>query len=455
MLDDFAMPREGPRLAGLEAVRGKRLLIALSGGADSVALLSLLHGAAKAWELGLFAAHVDHGIRPESAGDAEFCRELCLGLGIPFHCVRVDAPAEAAKRRAGLETAARELRYDLLEQFRAQVDADCIALAHHMDDQAETVLMHLARGAGIDGVCGMRTLSGRLYRPLLGWRKADLEAYLRQNGLEWREDRTNRIDDNPRNAIRLHVIPELEKCYPQFVRAAHRFALSARIEGDFLEEMTREYLRRAGSAGPFCACLELDPMPHPAVLRRAIRALCPEELTWDGVNALQALCEARRGKLDLGTDCFAERAGRRLYFVPKRLPSIEPVPLALNGLTHLAGIGRITAAPCAPVPIRDDPLRQALDPAALTGAVLRTRRGGDKFRPLGCGDRLLSDYLIDKKVDRPLRDAIPLVAVGDRVYWVCGFGISTEAALTPGCSAVELRCEPEYKELYGGWTNAQ
>ena len=104
----------------------------------------------------------------------------------------------------------------------------------------------------------------------------------------------------------------------------------------------------------------------------------------------------------------------------------------------LPGIGRVIARPGEAVPIRDDPHRQALSAAALRGAVLRTRREGDRIRPLGCGDRLLSDYFIDKKVDRPLRDAVPLIAVGSRVHWVCGYGISNEAAVHPGDDAVEL-----------------
>jgi len=146
----------------------------------------------------------------------------------------------------------------------------------------------------------------------------------------------------------------------------------------------------------------------------------------------------------VGSGVFAERTGHRLYFVQKQPMRTGPVTLSLDGLTVLPGLGRVTAKPCAPVPIRDDPMRQVLNPAALAGAVLRTRRPGDRIRPLGCGDRLLSDYLIDRKVDRPLRDATPLVAVGERVHWVVGHGISGEAALTPGCAAVELKFERNY-----------
>ena len=300
----------------------------------------------------------------------------------------------------------------------------------------------------------MRERSGDLWRPLLGWRKAELTAFLRDRGFAWREDITNRLDDNPRNALRLHAIPELEKCYPQFVRAAARYAHSAQIESECLEALTRDYLSRGGSRTPFCAWLELEAPPHRAVLRRAIRARCPEALSWEQINALEALCTQARGKIDVGENWYAERTGRRLYFVPKRLPSIQPVPLSPEGVTRLPGLGSVTAVPCEAAPVRDDPTRQVLDPAALEGAVLRTRREGDRIRPLGGGDKLLSDYFIDKKVDRPLRDAVPLVAVGSRVHWVCGYGISREAALTPGCGAVRLEYQGE-QTYDGGEHHAQ
>ena len=442
MLDSYAEKRPGIAL-DFSVARGKRLLIALSGGADSVALAALLAEARGDWDLTLFAAHVDHGIRPESAGDAEYCRELCRRLEIPFLCARLDVPGAARARREGLESAARRLRYEQLRRFKAEVGADLIALAHHMDDQAETVLMHLGRGAGTGGAGGMRSLSGDLWRPLLGCRKATLEDYLRDNGFTWREDSTNAVADNPRNAIRLHVLPALEQCYPQCVPALARYANTARIEDDCLDALTGAFLERGGAVGGLCRWIGLEDPPHRALLRRALIRACPVRLTWEQVNALEALCGQDRGRLDIGGGILAERTGRRLYFVQKQPTPIEPVPLSLNGVTALPGLGRVTAAPCAPAPIRDDPARQALNPAALAGAVLRTRRPGDRFRPLGCGDRLLSDYLIDRKVDRPLRDATPLVAVGDRVHWVIGHGISREAALVPGCKAVELKYEAD------------
>lgn len=427
--------------------RGKRLLIALSGGADSVALAVLLAEAREACDLTLFAAHVDHGIRPESAEDARFCASLCQRLDIPFESVRLDVPAEAKRRRCGIETAARSLRFRWLREIQNRTRSDFIVLAHHMDDQAETVLMHLGRGAGPEGVCGMRERSDGLYRPLLGYRKAELTDYLVENGYTWREDVTNRVADNPRNALRLHAIPALEQNYPQFVKATARFALSTQIESDFLDALTREFLAKNHGGNGLCAWLDLDDLPHRAILRRSLRKVCPvRDLFWEQLNALEGLCHEARGKIDLSRDYWAERTGRRLYFVPKDIQPIAPAPLLMDGETVCKPLCTITAMSSPPVPIKTDQSRQVLKAETLKGAVIRTRRAGDRIRPLGCGDRLLSDYLIDKKIDRPLRDAVALVAVGHRVHWVCGYGISQEAAVSPGDTAVMLK----YNEYNGG-----
>ena len=434
------MPRATELKPDFSAACGKRLLIALSGGADSVALAALLAEARSEYDLTLFAAHLDHGIRPESADDAAFCAELCRKLEIPLTCARLEIREEAARLHMGLETLARMRRYEFLQAQRQQTGADFIALAHHMDDQAETVLMHLGRGAGPGGVCGMRELSGDLYRPLLGFRKAELQAYVKSRGLSWREDATNAVADTPRNALRLHALPALEQCYPRFVPALTRYARAAQIENDYLDELTREFLEIRGGGNPFCRWIDLDPPPERALLRRALMKACPVSLDFETVNALEALCGQLRGKLDLGKTHLAERCGIRLYFVPKRLPAIPEVALKLDGATRFEPLCRIEAAPCDPVPIRDDPTTQALNAKPLRGAVIRLRRPGDRIRPLGGGDKLLSDYFTDKKLDRPLRDAVPLIARENRVLWACGVGISQEAALIPGCRAVKLKC---------------
>ena len=424
------------------AVRGKHVLIALSGGADSVALTHMLAQVREPLSITLSAAHMDHGIRPDSAMDAGLCRELCGRLHIDFYQIRLDIPDLARQRGEGLETAARNVRYQWLRETRQRIGADVIALAHHMDDQAETVLMHLLRGAGPEGISGMHPLADDLYRPLLGVRKRALMDYLQIHGLSWREDETNGMDDTPRNSIRLHVIPELEKSYPQAVRAMARYARSAELESDFMARLTKAFLSKNLRQGPYGQYLYLPDDLEPAIFRRAIRAICGPNLTWERLNAVAALWDAPHGRTDISKALYAERGRSGLYILPKQRPSIAAEELALEGVTNLPNICAIHVQSAKPTPIRDDPARQVLRRAALQNAVLRTRRPGDRIRPLGCGEKLLSDYFTDRKLDRPLRDFVPLIAVENRILWVVGMGISEEARLRDDQEpSVMLECQ--------------
>lgn len=416
-----------------EDVRGKHLLVGLSGGADSVALLRMLWEEREALSLRLTAAHLNHGIRgPEAEQDARFCRKLCSELNVDYIEGRADVPRLAAEQSIGLETAARNERHSFLRKCREACGADYIALAHHMDDQAETVLMHLLRGAGTTGVSGMRRFSGCCYRPLLDVRKAFLMQYLEERRISWREDASNGISDNPRNALRLHVLPEIEKSYPRAIEAIARHAAIARLEDDFLDNLTADFLKRHLTRGPFGLRIDLEGWnpSQEALLRRAIRRVCPEELSAAKLAELIALSERPRGKTELSGAHFAEKTPSALYFLPKQSTLPAALPLAVPGKTTLSGVCHVLAE-MGDFPIEpDNPQVEIMDADALEGAMLRTRRQGDRFRHLGSGgDSLLSDVLTDRKIDRPLRDALPLIAVGSRVLWCLGAGISREARI--------------------------
>lgn len=431
-----------PELRGIE---GKHLLIALSGGADSVALLLLLNERRKDMKLTLSCAHMDHGIRPESGEDAGFCRELCKSLGIPLHLEKTDIPAIAKETGEGLETCARRVRYQFLRRTKEDIGADLIALAHHMDDQAETVLMHLFRGTGPEGITGMKTLSGDLFRPLIGIRKQQLISYVSGLGYAWREDGTNRIADTPRNALRLNVIPEIEKSYAGAVNAVARFARASAIENEFLARLTDNYIGSNLVQGPFGTLLKLSEDREDAIVRRAIRRICGPDLDHEKLVELAALCESSRGKTDISSKIFAERGRLGLYFLPKTQVQISETPLCINGITEIPGFCIIEAKSAPPVPVKDDPLHQVLRKITLEGAVVRTRRDGDRIRPLGSGEKLLSDYFTDKKIDRPLRDFIPLIAKGENILWAAGVGISGNACIqSPADECISLTIKHKF-----------
>ena len=189
--------------------RGERLVIGLSGGADSVALTGLLRDLAPRLDLKLFAAHLDHGLRDESPVDREFCRRFCAGLGIPFASARADVRGRAQRTGEGTEAAGRQLRRIWLERVRRHYRADRVALAHHLDDHVETLLLWMGRGTGLSGLAGIRPATGRIVRPLREFRRAELRAECELRGWPWREDPSNAA--SARGGLRARVLPALER----------------------------------------------------------------------------------------------------------------------------------------------------------------------------------------------------------------------------------------------------
>jgi len=208
------------------------LLIALSGGLDSTALLSLIHILGTRFGFRLCAAHLDHGLRSESGQDAAACADLCAGLGVPFFCEKADVATEAKNSGQGLEEAGRRLRYAFLERIRRQTGSDWLLTAHQADDLAEDILLRLIRGTSWPALGGMKALdiARRLLRPLLMTDRTDLEAFLRRQGLGWREDKSNQSRDFRRNRIRLDILPLLKKENPAFADVARNLWHTARLD---------------------------------------------------------------------------------------------------------------------------------------------------------------------------------------------------------------------------------
>lgn len=421
---------------------GEGVLIAVSGGADSVALVRLLKDAASDMGLRLCCAHFEHGIRGEdSRADAAFVRRLCQTLGLELVMESADVPALTRMWGMGLEQAARQARYDFFFRVMKEKGLDALALGHHMDDQAESVLMHLFRGCGVHGLRGMEKRSGVLARPLLDLRKDDLMDYLRDIGQDWREDLTNAQLDTPRNILRHQLMPPAQRAYPGAVAAVARLAALARADDDCLNEQARAMYR--ARAHFFCGGVRLEAgedCPNALLSRMIQRALAHLELPGEA-ETLWRIME-RPKTLDIQGGGRAQWIRGTLYLT--RAEKQIPPPQPLRADAHLPGIGWMRMKRCAPEPIRQNGLTQVLNARALEGACLRTRQAGDRIHPLGAsGSQLLSDYLINRKIPQPLRDALPLVAKNDRILWVVGVGIGQEAAVCPGDEALRLQFEPE------------
>jgi tRNA(Ile)-lysidine synthase len=344
---------------------GDRLCVALSGGADSVALLLTLHAANAAKHhglgVGLSAAHVHHGIRAEEAdADQQFVEDLCIRLEIPLHLHKASVPDRVAKTRADgnpetIEEAARAIRYDFFHTLIASGHADTVLTAHTLDDQAETVLMKLLRGAGTEGLSAIHPVvivnnpnqrPGKILRPFLHTRRADIEAFLRAQNQPWREDSTNTDTAYTRNRIRHELLPQLRTYNPSLDQTLANLAELAREEESrWQTELTRilpqlllpgKPVRGGGRAvstapGETAIAIELDRLRalDPALRRRVIRAAARQlgaRLSFEETSRLLALCgfqpyppigsptvAARTGStLQLANNLHAERSPREL-----------------------------------------------------------------------------------------------------------------------------------------------
>jgi tRNA(Ile)-lysidine synthase len=285
-----------------------RVLVGLSGGADSVALTVLLRDLAASGGLVLAgAAHVHHGLRPSADRDAEFCRAFAARLGLPLAVERADVRGVAAREGRSLEDTARRLRYLLLARAAERLGADRVAVAHTLDDQAETVLLRLARGAGLTGAAGIRPRRGQVVRPLLGVARAELRAELAARGETWVEDESNADLANPRNRVRHRVLPELDQVLGAPVAPAlARAAALAGEDGVWLDAQAAA--RLTALAGDVTGGLALDAAglrdEAPPVKRRivlqALRLRSPDrEIGLEHVEAVLAVLEGDRRGADV------------------------------------------------------------------------------------------------------------------------------------------------------------
>ena len=415
----------------------ERILVALSGGADSTALLLSLCELRRP----VCALHVHHGIRgAEADRDAEFCRELCLRLGIPFQLCRVDIPALARARGKGLEETAREERYRILTECADALSCSRIATAHNLEDNAETVLLHLVRGTGLSGLCGIPAVRGRLIRPLLSVSRKDIEKYLSDRGQNYVSDSTNTDTDLSRNRIRSCVMPELLKLNPAFPEAVFRMTETLSEDAAFMDALADGALSAAEIAG----------LPRPLALRRLRRAYTESTgliLSREGTELCLRLCKSENpsASVDL-PGCRLRREYDRLIFdTLGTASSLPPQQLTLEDFTDVpeAGIRIGLFSDTAPENIHNSLTSFYVSCDRIDGHLtVRSRITGDTFQrnPRACR-RSLKKIFIDDRIPAAQRDYIPVIADSSSVAAVYGYGADALWLPTPGspCFRIEIR----------------
>ena len=419
---------------GIQANVG--LLVAVSGGADSVALLHLL---LRLHPGKLSVCHVQHGIRGEQAEkDMAFVQALSKKWGLAFFGHEANVPAIAKEKGMTMEEAARFVRYSLLEQTRAACGAELIVTAHHMDDQAETVLMHLLRGSGLSGLCGMRVKSGRLFRPLLHCAKEELMEYVAQEGLGFCTDETNASLLYTRNKIRHSLIPVLLEYNAAISKTLANTAGLLQEEEAYLEQLAEQALNAAetGVAHRYdrakLASLE-KPLKSRALRMALLRAEALYSVSQAGIERLCGLLELQTGaRAPLKNGFLARISYEYLWIGQETGGKLQPVeiPFQLEGETKTPW-GSFLAQSAASLKKDGGPFVAYMDQDKLPKEItVRTRRPGDLFFPLGApGKRKLKSYLIDKKIPREERD-FPLIASNAEVLFFPGGTVSERVCVT-------------------------
>lgn len=453
------------------------VLVAVSGGADSTALLHLLHRRLDPARHPLVVAHLHHGIRGSEADeDARFVETLTQGLGLTCVFGREEVPAEAERTGESIEMAARRLRHDFLRRTAAAEGCVAIATGHTADDQIETLLLRLARGTSLRGVGGIKPAAAPraggvpVIRPLLGLRHAQLCAWLVAESLPWREDVTNAADDAVRNAVRHHVVPAFEKALgAAAVPSALRSMALLREDDAYLQSLADAAAGACAVEGGGLRVVSLQAQPLP-LFRRIVATwlydagLDSADVSLTALDRVGALCagsEAGTRDATLGGGWIVRRCNGALSALPPASPqdALREAFCARFAIPAAATtLGPFRLAPDAPAffvrfspgPLIRQPrsasplaLPQACTiDAALAGriAVLRPPRPGDRVAPAGSGiTQKLSDILTNLKVPRARRSHVPVLALEDgTVLWLPGHAVAEAAAVRGGRSGIQI-----------------
>ncbi len=423
---------------------GDRVIAALSGGADSVFLLMVLNELKEELGLVLKAIHVHHGLRGEEADrDSEFSRDLSKKLGVDFSCIHVDAARYARENGMSVEEAGRHLRYEIFDKERLDFGAMKIAVAHHADDQAETILYNLFRGTGLKGLGGMRLVRDHIVRPLLCVSKEEILAYLKENGISYCEDSTNALEDYARNRIRSRILPQIREQINSRAdeNILHAGEMAAKADA-YLEKQAKKLLdclgvwerdedgKAAGCGISAKALSEEEEIIRSYVIRAMIRSVrdSMKDITMNHVESAAALLFTQKGKqVDLPGGLTAVRNPEELWIKEKSrkvfgekegeilLPEVEfkvfsykkGQEIPKNGYTKWFDYDKINST-----------------------LSVRYRETGDYITLSGGGRKSVKSFMIDEKIPREERGKIPLVADGSHVLWVIGYRISEYYKIT-------------------------
>ncbi len=429
--------------------RGDKVVVGFSGGADSTALLTVLSELEGVLGIGLYALHLNHGIREEAGEDEAFCRQFCAERGITFKSVSRDIPQMARVLSLTEEEAGRIARYQAFDDYCRELGAGRIAVAHHMDDAAETLLMNLSRGSGLKGAGGIRPVRDNVIRPLLCVTRAEIEQYLGKRAIDFCTDRTNLENEYTRNYIRNEVMPALTEHVNS--RAAYHMALAA-SSFDRADEFIRSYAEDAldkslrMSEGraliPAAAILSEKEIIRETMVLLIFERLVPgrKDIGHAHVEAVLSLLEAADGEAsaDLPYGLRAIRRYRELEIGPAKHRDDEPLEIAaqlqpgMETEVFVPGLGRAEMAVFPYDKEKSLPVEtytKWLDYDRIQEVLFRKRRPGDEIAIDGEGrifKKSLNKFMTDVKIPKSRRDEMYILADGSSIVWVPGYRIGAD-----------------------------
>jgi tRNA(Ile)-lysidine synthase len=434
---------------------GQKLVIAVSGGMDSMVLCYALMKLAPAWSWKLAAAHFNHHLRgAESAGDEEFVRQQCLLWGLPLYLGGQEVALWSRQEGHSLESGARILRYRFLFDVLNKLGYDRLITGHNADDQVETVLDHMLRGSGVTGLCGMPGQRGAVIRPLLFAERRAIAEYAQENDIPFREDSSNQDLHFRRNRLRHQLIPDLESHYNKRVRQGIRrlAANMAEVECFLLDQAEKALLECQRPAGADKIILDLERfLPYFKVLKKYILRLCVRRLGYDDRILHHVMFSTILSGLERRPSSWQLRLQRDLYLwirsdaleIGKSYSPLQEYVLWQPDKEYVLWEEWrliISSDPVDVTAIRknQDPHRVWVDGGELCWPLcVRSMRPGDRFHPLHMqGSKSVADFFIDCKVPRSDRQRIPLLWSGDRLVWVGGLRLDDRFKVTPSTTTV-------------------
>jgi tRNA(Ile)-lysidine synthase len=441
---------------------GELVLAAVSGGADSTALLLCLHRLSDEFSISIAVAHLNHRIRgAEGDADQEFVRQLSLKLSLPFFPEVIEIKKQAAETKENLEQFARRARYAFLRKTASMLNAQKIAVGHNLNDQAETVLFRLLRGSGIQGLSAIHPIvGGVVIRPLLNCTRAAIIEYLNHKGASYREDSTNKDPGFTRNRIRQELLPFLEKNYnPRLVQTLGRTAGLARGAWSFIESEAKSAFETIhaitdeGISLPVAEIAKFHPELQKQILRCALKSCLGSlhNITSQHINSILSLCGKKQSgtRVALPGGSMAIRQFGNLSMLKGKFWASPEFKYSLNipGECFIPDIKAVFSArvlPMAPERLKEkSPGKAFLDMAAMPPILtIRSRVPGDRYG--GPGHRKVKKMLIDGKIPLVQRPFLPMVVAGNSVVWIPGFRPAQEFRVKP---ASEMCVVLEFREL--------